>query len=57
MKAAGSNAVRTEMIGGVRFEFFKTNWTDVERVHGYSDAADKSAATTRKLADDEVREK
>ncbi len=45
------------MIGGVRFEFFKTNWTDVERVHGYSDAADKSAATTRKLADDEVREK
>ncbi|WP_321932244.1 hypothetical protein [Paraburkholderia guartelaensis] len=57
VKAAGSNAVRTEMIGGVRFEFFKTNWSDVERVHGYGEAADHGAATTRKLADDEVREK
>lgn len=57
VKTATSNTVRTEMIGGVRFEFFKTNWTDVERVHGYGEAADQGAATTRKLAADEVREK
>jgi len=57
VKAAASNAVRTEMIGGVRFEFVKTNWTDVERVYGYGEAVDQGAAATRKLAADEVREK
>ncbi|QGZ65581.1 hypothetical protein [Paraburkholderia acidisoli] len=57
VKAAGSNEVRTEMIDGVRFDFFKTNWKDVERVHGYGEASNKQAATTRRLTEDEVREK
>ncbi|WP_157650991.1 hypothetical protein [Burkholderia ubonensis] len=47
-----------EKINGVLFKFYKTNWENVEKVFGYGkNAEDASAASTRKLAKDEVRGK
>lgn len=58
VKDAAHSGVRTEIIDGVRFDFFKTNWDDVERVFGYGKSAeDANAAATRKLAQNEVRDK
>ncbi|MGF6570070.1 hypothetical protein ABH945_002181 [Paraburkholderia sp. GAS333] len=58
VKDASHSGTHTEIINGVRFDFFKTNWEDVERVYGYGKSAeDTGAASTRKLAQDEVRDK
>jgi hypothetical protein len=40
VKAAGQSGVRTEVINGVRFDFYKTNWEDVEKVYGYGKTAE-----------------
>lgn len=48
----------SEIINGVVFKFSKTNWKNIEKVYGYGKGAeDASAASTRKLAEDEVRSK
>lgn len=58
VKDADKSGVRTEVINGVRFDFYKTNWENVEKVYGYGKIAeDTNAASTRKLAEDELREK
>ncbi|MFM0130535.1 hypothetical protein [Paraburkholderia sediminicola] len=58
VKAVDSGGVRTEVINGVRFDFYKTNWENVEKVYGYGKTAeDANAAATRKLAKDELRDK
>ncbi|AOI64235.1 hypothetical protein [Burkholderia territorii] len=45
-------------VNGVLFKFYKTNWENVEKLFGYGKIAeDAGAASTRKLAHDEVRNK
>jgi len=58
VKKANQPGVRTEFINGVRFDFYKTEWNDVERVYGYGkDAEHAEDVGTRKLSSDEVRAK
>lgn len=58
VKGADGSSVRTEIINGVRFDFYKTNWEKVEKVYGYGKTAeDSNAAATRKLAENEIRDK
>lgn len=44
---------------GVKIEFHKTNWENVEKVYGYSKYEDdiKYSTKTRRLASDEIQTK
>ncbi|KVZ43397.1 hypothetical protein WL18_16360 [Burkholderia ubonensis] len=58
MKKGELGAYYEERINGVLFKFYETNWKNVEKLFGYGKTAeDASAASTRKLAQNEVREK
>jgi hypothetical protein len=58
MKKGELPATHTEEIEGVIFRFYKTNWENIEKLFGYGKAADDtSAASTRKLASEEIRSK
>ncbi len=58
MKEGDLPDVHTEEINGVVFRFYKTNWENVEKLFGYGRTAeDTSAASTRKLASNEIRDK
>jgi hypothetical protein len=58
MKAGELGNYYQQEINGVLFKFYKTNWENVEKLFGYGKTAeDASAASTRKLASDEVRGK
>ncbi|WEY38567.1 hypothetical protein [Paraburkholderia sp. SUR17] len=50
---------RTEIIDGIRVDFYKTNWENVEGVYGYSRYEDDFAyaTKTRRLANEEVQTK
>lgn len=49
----------SQEIGGIHFDFYPTNWKNVEDVYGYSKFSDNisGAAKTRRLASDEIQTK
>lgn len=59
LKAADKDVHLSEVIEGIRVDFFKTNWQDVEKVHGYSKVEESAAnaARTRQLGEEEVQKK
>lgn len=58
MKAGKLGDFYEKEVNGVLFKFYKTNWENVEKLFGYGKTAeDVGAASTRKLAHDEVRSK
>lgn len=54
-----SGTALTEVVNGVRVDFYPTNWTNVEDVYGYSQFSKDISATarTRRLASDEIQTK
>ncbi|MEZ2307186.1 hypothetical protein AB6809_11180 [Paraburkholderia sp. RCC_158] len=59
LKEANKDVRLSKVIEGIRVDFFKTNWEDVEKVHGYSKVEESvdNAARTRQLGDEEVQKK
>lgn len=59
LKKANNDVRLSKVIEGIRVDFFKTNWEDVEKVHGYSKVEESidNAARTRQLGEEEVQKK